>query len=338
MFSFGERRGGDASKEVVHGRSLDGGRTMELLGAPDGLQAREIDGERVEFSPPGMLYHRGSGTILAVGATATSFDHGKSAIWTKRSMAYSVYDPKTSTWSPFALFDVPGAVYGKNPAMHPNPRMRELEGGDVLIPFMFLKKGGGNHQFWSGSLRASFDGRTLGVKRVGSLLTVESGSRGLFENHFAKAGGVFYMTMRANDGRGYVSTSGDGLEWGEAQPWRWDSGKVIAMDDTQTRLLAHGNDLLLVYTRIGKASKEPAVFRHRAPLFSARVDTETLRVIRATERVLFPNRGHGLGNFYVGHVDENQSWVMVSEWIRKGPRNDEDVTRLARLFWRKNSE
>jgi hypothetical protein len=48
----------------------------------------------------------------------------------------------------------------------------------------------------------------------------------------------------------------------------------------------------------------------------AQVDPKTLRVIRATEQVLVPERGARLGNFGVTHVSPNETWVTVSEWMQ----------------------
>ena len=55
--------------------------------------------------------------------------------------------------------------------------------------------------------------------------------------------------------------------------------------------------------------------RHRAPLFIAQVDPERLHVIRATERVLVPERGAELGNFGAAAITDRESWVTVAEGV-----------------------
>jgi hypothetical protein len=80
------------------------------------------------------------------------------------------------------------------------------------------------------------------------------------------------------------------------------------------------------------------IFRHRAPLFIAQVDTKGLRVLRATERVLIPERGSELGNFGAAAIDPSQSWVTVSEGVwtddarRRGAKG---ATFVARVIWSK---
>jgi hypothetical protein len=76
----------------------------------------------------------------------------------------------------------------------------------------------------------------------------------------------------------------------------------------------HDGQLYLVYTRRGADNDH--VFRNRAPLFMAEVDPVSMRVRRATERVIVPERGARLGNFGVLKIDDNTTWVVVSEWMQ----------------------
>jgi hypothetical protein len=72
--------------------------------------------------------------------------------------------------------------------------------------------------------------------------------------------------------------------------------------------------LYLVYTR--KNGTNDHVFRHRAPLYAAEVDTNMLRVRRDTEFVVVPERGARLGNFGVCSLNENTAFVTASEWMQ----------------------
>jgi hypothetical protein len=162
--------------------------------------------------------------------------------------------------------------------------------------------------------------------------------RGLLEPTLTSHRGRYYMTIRAEDGRGYVTVSGDGLQWPPIRPWCWDDGQPLTLSSTQQRWLVHSDGLFLVYTRQDASNLN--VVRWRAPLYVARVDTEKLCLIRSTERVVFPMSGDGLhapetvahlGNFHTNPVTSNLSFVTVGETLpQQGFRGD---TLLARIHW-----
>jgi hypothetical protein len=147
------------------------------------------------------------------------------------------------------------------------------------------------------------------------------------------------MTIRAEDGHGYVSVSDDGLAWAEKRPWMWDDGSDVVMSTTQQRWLAHGDGLYLVYTR--RAEENVNVMRWRAPLYVARVDLSSLCLIRESEQIVLPLVGDGvhdadhvarMGNFHVTNYSANESWVTVGETLPKdGWKGD---TLLARIQWK----
>jgi len=147
------------------------------------------------------------------------------------------------------------------------------------------------------------------------------------------------MTIRAEDGHGYVSVSEDGLTWAEKRPWTWDDGAGVVMSTTQQRWLAHSDGLYLVYTR--RAAENLNVMRWRAPLYVARVDRSSLRLVRESEQVVLPLIGDGvhdadhvarMGNFHVTNASPGESWVTVGETLpNDGWRGD---TLLARIHWR----
>lgn len=54
----------------------------------------------------------------------------------------------------------------------------------------------------------------------------------------------------------------------------------------------------------------------------AQVDPTSLRVLRATEQVVVPERGARLGNFGVTEVSPNETWITVAEWMQTwGPNH-----------------
>ena len=48
----------------------------------------------------------------------------------------------------------------------------------------------------------------------------------------------------------------------------------------------------------------------------AQVDTERLCIIRSTEEILVPEAGARLGNFGVTDINQEETWVTVSEWMQ----------------------
>jgi hypothetical protein len=210
-----------------------------------------------------------------------------------------------------------------------------LENGNVLVPLTFGPIGRRDRMV--GTALCSFDGEELRVLSTGNALELKAG-RGLLEPSLASFGGRFFMTIRAEDGQGYVSVSDDGLQWAPMVPWRWEDGRELDMSTTQQRWLAYSGGLHLVYTR--KAENNVNVFRWRAPLFITRVDVQRLCLVRETEQIVLPLIGDGInepahvarmGNFHVVNVSREESWVTVGETLPDdGWRGD---TLMARIKW-----
>lgn len=214
-----------------------------------------------------------------------------------------------------------------------------LANGDILLAFTHGATKAAPRSV--SSVICTFDGETLSVRQVGDEISHDKG-RGLLEPSLTRFGGNFLLTMRAEDGRGYVSSSGDGLRWSPKQPWSWDDGEPLTMSTTQQHWLPHADSLWLVYTRKDAANLK--VMRWRSPLWMARVDPQSLRLHRATERVVLPLVGDGvndpdrvalMGNFHPLTVSADESWVTVGEWQpRNGIKGD---LLLARILWTKQN-
>jgi hypothetical protein len=205
----------------------------------------------------------------------------------------------------------------------------------LLIPLSFAV--GGNPVRSVATVRCGYDGKTLTIKQVGREIRNPQG-RGMLEPSLVAWGGRFYLTIRAEDGRGYVASSDDGLQWSEKKPWTWDHGRPLTMSTTQQHWLPHSDGLFLVYTR--KAPQNVNVFRWRAPLYAAQVDPHALRLIPSTERVVLPLAGDGvkdprnvprMGNFGTVCADAQESWVVVGESVPAD--NFRGDTLLARIRW-----
>jgi hypothetical protein len=207
--------------------------------------------------------------------------------------------------------------------------------GDVLIPLSFGPEG---RPFRSVTTAlCSFDGEEVRIRQVGDELINKAG-RGLLEPSLVYLDGRYCMTIRAEDGRSYAAASEDGLRWEPQRPWCWDDGEPLTMSTTQQHWLPHSEDLFLVYTR--KSEENAGVNRWRAPLYVAQVDRRNLRLIRATERVVLPLIGDGIGdpkhvagmgNFHTIAAAPGESWMTVGEeFPGNGWRGD---TLLARIRW-----
>ncbi|MFG0260886.1 MAG: exo-alpha-sialidase, partial [Novipirellula sp. JB048] len=204
--------------------------------------------------------------------------------------------------------------------------------GDITMSFTC---GATNENRMVVGVRCRFDGEQLQIADVGKPLTLNVG-RGLLEPSVTHWEQRYYITIRAEDGHGYVATSRDGLDYGEKRAWAWDDGTPIPMSTTQQHWLTHSDGLFLVYTR--QDATNTNVIRWRSPLWIARVDPERLCLLRDTEQQVLPLVGDGvsapdevalMGNFHVTNVSPDESWVTVGEWIpRRGARGDLLMSRI----------
>jgi hypothetical protein len=301
--------------------------TLGRRNEPEGVVVATCD-----FTPK---WHAASGKLLGTGQTVRY--QGDRVIPNRpRETSYSVYDPAERSWTPWATLAMPDGEKFYSSGAGSVQRV-DLEDGDILLPIYFKSRD--QADFRTTVVRCSFDGIKLAYREHGSELTIDGG-RGLYEPSLTKFGGRYLLTLR-NDTAGYVATSADGLQFSEPQKWLWDDGTDLGNYNTQQHWVTHGERLYLVYTRRG--ANNDHVFRHRAPLFIARVDPATLRVIRSTEQILVPERGARLGNFAVTEVSDRETWVTVAEWMQtKGPNvvippdnkyGADNSVYVARIIW-----
>jgi hypothetical protein len=194
-----------------------------------------------------------------------------------------------------------------------------LPGGDVLVPLTYGAYG--REDRLVSTVLCSFDGEKLEVKKSGNALELAV-KRGLLEPSITFFEGRYYMTIRAEDGHGYLSVSADGLKWERKQPWSWHGGGPLTMSTTQQHWLQHSDGLYLVYTR--KAEDNVNVMRWRAPIFTARFDHEKGVLLPDTEQIVVPMKGDGvnepdqvarMGNFHPVNVTPELSLVTVAETL-----------------------
>ncbi|MFV1966148.1 MAG: sialidase family protein [Pirellulaceae bacterium] len=280
-------------------------------------------------------YHPQTGTVLALGHVV--FYRGPRFTKNDQLARYPVYAirRKDGSWSPRKTLkwdDPRGAhIYTNNCGQRV-----VLPNGDIMMSFTFGPEA--NHRMVAG-VRCSFDGEALTIIEVGPPLENNVG-RGLLEPSLTKFKERFYLTLRAEDGHGYVAVSEDGLNYRRKTAWAWDDGEPVEMSTTQQHWLAHSDALFLVYTR--KDASNANVIRWRSPLWVAQVDTEQLCLVRESEQVVLPLVGDGvnhpdevalMGNFHVTNASPTESWVTVGEWVpRRGAKGD---LLLARIKWSK---
>lgn len=290
---------------------------------------RQIDDDGYEFVPSlGWGWHRKTQTGLGIGGVVRHRDGKLDDHVRHLAIAYATYRPEDQAFAPWSSFQL--ELDGEpKPSISPCQAL-ELPDGDVLLPFSVVKEfAGWDSVHWVGTARCTFDGEELTPIAIGNLQT-NPVPRGFVEPSVGAWNGGFLLTLRAQDGHGHIATSEDGLQWSVPEPWRWDDGTPIPMEQTMTKFLAHSDGLFLVYTRIGPEGKD--VFRYRAPVYVAQIDPLRRVLIRATEQVVFPSRGFPMGNFRVYTVSPEESWITVPEWDRTGRDVACDML-LARIRW-----
>lgn len=300
--------------------SADGGKTWSTPLLQPGLARRPWgDGMEIAMCDATPFFHRRSGRMLLTGHTVI-YDRDEIMEPPRpRATAWSVYDETAGAWSEFKLLEMPGSESAFFSCGSGCGQCVELDNGSILLPVYYMTKEESlrpwENCFKAAVVRCSFDGRELKYLEIGNSLSV-SEPRGLYEPSLFRFGGRFFLTLR-NDVRGYVAASDDGLIFDAPEPWRFDDGEELGSYCTQQHWLSVGDSLCLVYTRRGAGNDH--VFRHRAPLFVARVDPERLCVVRKSERIAVPQRGARLGNFGCLQVSPAEAWVVAAEWMQNGP-------------------
>ncbi|MDC0274431.1 MAG: sialidase family protein [Planctomycetaceae bacterium] len=341
LMTLQEISGSDYFGPVHWARSVDIGETWSKPELIDGFDRRDVPG--YEGLKEGVCdvvpqYHPNTNTTLALGHCV--FYRGKHFSRTDQLSRFPMYCVRKAdgTWSDRKILewdDPRGSYIYTN-----NCGQRVVRpDGDILLAFTFGPEANGR---MVAGVRCRYDGENLTIKEVGPPI-IHKVKRGLLEPSMTEFQGRYYMTIRAEDDRGYVSVSDDGLHWAKKKPWTWDNGKPLDMSTTQQHWLTHSQGLYLVYTR--KADHNSNVIRWRAPLWMAKVDVEKRVLLKETEQVVHPLVGDGvnkpgdvalMGNFHVVNASADQSWVTVGEWMPR--REARGNTLLARIHWSEPNE
>ena len=297
-------------------------------------------------------YHARTGVVLVMGDNVYYAADGKTQTQVEghrwqvpvclvRTAAGEWLAPQKLDW------DYPGASAMINCG---NTQRVNLSNGDILMALSYAPVERYAHGPLGGlrvkgedravcTVLCSFDGRKLEIRKRSDEFRLPVG-RGFIEPSLSSFQNRFFITLRAEDGHGYVSVSSDGIHWKDQSAWCWDDGEPLTMSTTQQRWLVHSDGLFLVYTR--KAVDNVNIARWRAPLYMAQVDVQRLRLIRATEQIVFPMLGDGLGkpdqvarmgNFSTVEVTPEMSLVLVTEETSERERWRGN-TLIARIHWK----
>lgn len=298
-------KGCDLFSGIYMSTSKDEGRTWSTLEVQEGLAPIYKDGHTTVGCDGTPMYHKKTGKVLLLGHTAEYAEGGLRPVDRTRKTFYSVYDKDKDAFGNIQFLEMPK---GYENCGNGCGQSVELTNGDILIPVYYRVTGEKN--MYSMVLRCAFDGERLQLLEMGNALTVQV-ERGLYEPSLVCHNGIYYLTMR-NDECGFVAKSEDGLHYSDLQLWRWDDGSLLDNYNTQQHWMQVDGELYLVYTRRGADNDH--VFRHRAPLFAARV--ENMRLMRDSEFVVVAERGARLGNFGVSSYKDSQAVVMAAEWMQ----------------------
>jgi len=298
----------------------------------------ESDGTTISVADVTPGWHEKTGKLIAIGIKVRYSKEGKQLLNKPRShdAAYTVFDPKTNSWTPWKMInnipDADSKFFLVNPGCG---QWIVKPDGKILLPIYF--SGPELAESSVTVLECSFDGTTLSYLRNGDEMTVKGG-RGLGEPSLVMFKGTYFLTMR-NNFKAYVTKSKDGLQWSPFKPWTFDDGSDLGSYNTQAHWLVHSDGLFLSYTRRG--ANNDHIARNRAPLFLAQVNPLELNVIRATEQVLIPERGVMLGNFGASAITENESWVTDAEYMigdEPHSRGANGTVWVSRVIWSKKNK
>ena len=307
-----------SGSDLFYGLSLsesrDGGKTWSDPVEQKELQLNSEEPEyRYEPCDPYHLYHKATGKVLTIGAVVKYEIGGKESVWNDGdSIFYAVYDPSTGKYNKVNYLHITSVNDRKYTTG--SAEFIETDSGELLIPVVAVTKGATiwDAKYSSLIVRCRFDGKNLEYLEKGNELFFNVG-RGLYEPQLCYFQGKYYLSMR-NDEHALYAVSDDGLHFSQPTFWRWDTDVELPTYNTQQHWLICDRKLHLVYTR--KAGNNDHVFRHRAPLFMAQVDTDRMCIMRHTEQIVAYERGARLGNFGVTFVNENKSVICAAEWMQ----------------------
>jgi hypothetical protein len=327
-----ETVGSHGYRDMYQIESRDRGKTWSNPTPIESLRRQQqASGDEVVIGDVCPQWHVATKKVLATGKTFT-FHGGKTEDRLLERVSYSVYALETSQWNGLHLLELPSTDHAGQPILSPNSgcvQRYDLPSGEILLPIRYRRRPDSSNYVTIVAL-CRFDGKTLTYVRHGSELWRDK-ARGYGEPSLTKFGSRYFLTLRSDD-TAWVTRGDDGLNYDAPVEWKYDDGQPLGSYNTQQHWVTHRDGLYLVYTR--RAADNDHIFRHRAPLFIARVDPARLAIIRSSEQILVPHNHADLGNFGVVDVSPNETWVVVAEYPAIGKRQaDRNRVFAARIIW-----
>ena len=297
---------------------------------PSLRRTKQPDGYEVAPDDLWPTWHAKTGTVLVTGKTF-NFAEGTRENRLRERVSYVVFNIEKGVWEPLRFLVTPKIDHSGHLITGANAgctQRIDLPGGEILLPVRYWRDAK-RHNYTSVVMRCSYDGKTLIYKEHGSELNIPQG-RGLYEPSLTQFQSEYFLTMRA-DHSAYVTRGKDGIHFQPIREWTFDDGKPLGSYNTQQHWVTIGGGLFLVYTCRG--ANNDHIMRHRAPLFIGQVNSRTLQVMRATERVLLAENHATLGNSGICRISDNESWVTCGEGLlrlgkRKGQNNKVLVVKI----------
>ena len=344
--TFQEILGSDYYGPVMAVDSEDGGFRWKNVRPVPGLATWEIgDGIMERHCDTVPDFDPKSGRMVAIGHNAYSkkdgfldtmgyFEKGERRGDLKRRGAYSVLR-EDGTWGPRHLLN-PEPFVEWNCLCCGCTQKIIRENGEWLIPFGGLDDPAKHVDNVAVVCRFQFDGEEFHFIEAGEPITLNIG-RGLLEPSLIDFDGKILVTLRAEDERAHFAISEDGLHFGSLQTWEFDDGKPLVTSTTQQHWLIAKEKLHLVYTQ--NCGWNEKVFRYRAPLFIAEVDTSSMRLLRSTERMVFPFDGDVSnpdsvalsGNFHPCMLPNGEALVADAS-LKPYYEKNEGLAMISRIF------
>ncbi|MGI6355265.1 MAG: hypothetical protein GX937_03645 [Lentisphaerae bacterium] len=300
------------------------------------LESRTLSSELTEGVADVRLFALpGSSRVLAIGCTTFYTPRGALS-WDKKALSnlqaplrqvpvYSIYEPSHG-WSPMHKLATPSMDSCKNWRVA-CAQLAFTPEGHILLPVYFETGrveyyGWDSPQFSVCVLQAILDGDELVVENSSNVLS-HSVLRGFCEPSLYYFNGEYFLTIRAEDGRGYWSRNTNPMAFPEPRPWSFSDGELLNMSSTQQHWLELAGKLYLVYTR--DTGDNSMVTRFRAPLLIARFNPDSGTLERNSEQVVLPHEIRDgadglLGNFHclaledgTGIVTDAPAFLKINE-------------------------
>ena len=255
-----------------------------------------------------VMHKMDDGKILVLVTTFRYDPDGSRTTGAYQEVKYLYFEPETGNWSQLRKLELDAPT--ESDVLAVTAQFTQLENSDLLLPYSVRQKSG---RFFAriARLRLTPDG-TLDVVELSDKIVLEEG-RGFFEPSLCRFDGKYFLTVR-NDQSGYISSSETWKSFPAPHKLCRTDGEWLGNYNTMTRLIALGGKLYLVYTR--KGLNNDHVFRHRAPLLVAEVDTEKLAIKLETEQIAAPEHGARLCNFTAVSNGKDFAYISVAEWMQ----------------------